>query len=73
MHTQGTALDLSKLISLIIFEPFRVRGTRGNILITIVPNYPFGKRLEARDMHMCVYHIGTPIANIGYTVVYDGA
>lgn len=58
MASWGTPLDPSKLINLIIFDPFLVCGALGNILTAIVSNYHFGKRLGARDMTIFGFHFG---------------
>ena len=66
------ALDPSKLMNLILFDSFLVRGTLGNTLISSLPNSHSGKRLVARDMTMFVSHVGPHISYIGYTKEYDG-
>ena len=42
----------------IIFATFLVCGAFGNILIRIVSNSDFGKRVGARDMTMFAAHVG---------------
>ena len=53
MAPPGVSSDPSKLINLIIFECFWVRGALGKILTNIVSNYHFWKRPVAGDMTIC--------------------
>ena len=73
MAPQGYGLDLSKLIILIIFDPFWVWWPNGNILTSIVSNSHFGKRPGTRDMTISGPNVGPHFShNTGYLGAHRG-
>ena len=66
MAPQRNPPDPSKKNEFDVFESFWVRGTPGNILTSILPNYHFGKRLGAQDMTILGFMLSLYFSNIGY-------
>ena len=72
MAPLGNRADPSKLIILIISDPFWMCEALGNMLTRSVSNSYFGKRPAARDMTILRFHVGLHVPNIGYSEVYAG-